>query len=61
MIPGKLIPKRLRGRNYSQSLLKKLEKEKKVNKELKFLISQLTLEDLISLKLEIAAEAVNGK
>ena len=27
MIPGKLIPKRLRGRNYSQSLLKKLEKE----------------------------------
>ena len=61
MVSTRKIEKRLRGRNYNQSLLRKLRKEGKVNKKLENLINQITLEDLISIKLELAAETVNGK
>ena len=61
MIDSTKLIKRLRGRNYNQSLLRKLKKENKISRELETLISNLTLEDLISLKLEIAAKAVRGK
>jgi len=61
MINSEKLIKRLRGRNYDQSFLRKLKKEGKVTKELENLISNLPLEDLISLKLEIAAKNVNGK
>lgn len=61
MVNSKKLVERLRGRNYNQSLLRKLKKEKIITKELETLISNLTLEDLISLKLEIAAKNVRGK
>jgi len=61
MIGSKKLEERLRGRNYNQSLLRKFRKEKKINKETEKLISYLTLEDLIALKLELAAESVRGK
>jgi hypothetical protein len=57
---GKL-PSRLRGKNYYQSISKKLLKEKKITSEFKVMLASLTLEELISLKLETAAETVNGK
>ena len=55
------IPKRLRGRNYYQSISKKLKKENKINKEFELMLSSLTLEEVITLKLESAAELVKGK
>ena len=61
MINSEKLIKRLRGRNYNQSLLRKYKKEGKITRELETLIGSLTLEDLIALKLEIAAKAVNGK
>jgi len=61
MIGSEKIKKRLRGRNYNQSLLKKLRREKKINKDLEVLIASLTIEDLIAIKLELAAEIVRGK
>ncbi len=57
---GKL-PSRLRGKNYYQSISKKLLKEKKITSEFRVMLASLTLEELISLKLETAAETVNGK
>lgn len=61
MIGSKKLEKRLRGRNYNQSLLRKLRRDKMINKELESLIGCLTLEELIAIKLEIAAESVRGK
>jgi len=61
MIDSEKLIKRLRGRNYNQSFLRKLKKEGKVTRELENLISILPLEDLIALKLEIAAKSVKGK
>ena len=61
MIGSEKLEKRLRGRNYNQSLLRKLRKEEKINKKLENLINQLTLEELISIKLELASESVRGK
>ena len=61
MIGPKKLAERLRGRNYNQSLLRKLRKEKKINKEVELLLINLTIEDLIALKLELAAQHVKGK
>ncbi len=61
MIGSKKLEKRLRGRNYDQSLLRKLRKEEKINKKLENLLSELTLEEIISIKLELASESVRGK
>ena len=55
------IPKRLRGRNYYQSLSKKLNKEKKINSEFEVMLSCLKLEEIIGLKLELSAKNVKGK
>ena len=55
------LQKRLRGRNYDQSLLKKLKQTDQMSSNLKYLISNLSLEDLVALKLEISAENLNGK
>ena len=54
-------PKRLRGRNYDQSLLRKLKREQKITPQLEDLINGISLEDLVALKLEIAANFVGGK
>lgn len=57
----KKLPKRLRGRNYYQSVSKKLKEQKKINTEFEVRISSLTLEEIISLKLELAAKNLKGK
>jgi DNA-binding NtrC family response regulator len=55
------IPKRLRGKNYYQSVSRKLLKENKITPEFEVMFSSLKLEEIISLKLELAAKTVNGK
>tara|TARA_Y100001938_G_C8064066_1_gene419082 strand:- start:883 stop:1242 length:360 start_codon:yes stop_codon:yes gene_type:complete len=57
----KKLPKRLRGKNYYQSVSKKLRKDKKINPEFEVRLASLTLEEIISLKLELAAKNVKGK
>ena len=54
-------PKRLRGKNYYQSISKKLSKEQKITPEFEVMFSSLKLEEIIALKLELAAKAINGK
>ena len=48
-------------KNLNYSISEKLLKEDKVNKDFLSKLSFLTLEDLISLKLESASTGVNGK
>jgi hypothetical protein len=55
------IPKRLRGKNYYQSISSKLLEEKKTTKEFEYILANLKLEEIISLKLELAAKNVKGK
>ena len=55
------LPKRLRGRNYEQSLKKTLIKDNKLSIELIYLLNNLPLEDLVALKLELSSESLNGK
>ena len=57
----KILPKRLRGKNYYQSVSKKLLKERKITREFETRLASLTLEEIISLKLELAAKNVGGK
>ena len=50
-----------KGRNYYYSLRNKLKKEKKISNEIEVAISNLTLEELIGLKLELSSAYVNDK
>ena len=43
------------------SISNKLRKEKKITEEFEIMLSSMTLEDIIALRLELAAQAVNGK
>ena len=43
------------------SIIRKLRKERKLPEEAEVFISNLSLEDLIALKLELAGKPVNGK
>ena len=43
------------------SLSNKLQKEEKINEDFEFMLSQLTLEEVIGLKLESACKLVDGK
>ena len=43
------------------SVSNKLRKEKKITEEFEIILSTMTLEDIIALRLELAAQAVNGK
>jgi hypothetical protein len=43
------------------SITSKLRKEKKINREFESLLSNLTLEDIIALKLELSTKAVNNR
>jgi len=47
-------------KNKSASIIKKLRKEGKINEEFEVMLSSLTLEELISLKLELAIRSVGG-
>ena len=48
----------LQGKNRYYSLSKKLRRENKSNDEFEVMISQLTLEELIGLKLELASKVL---
>ena len=50
-----------RGKNKDYSVSRKLRKENKSNDEFEVMLSSLTLEEIIALKLEIASRTVNGK
>tara|TARA_A100001515_G_scaffold33423_1_gene26018 strand:+ start:1497 stop:1820 length:324 start_codon:yes stop_codon:yes gene_type:complete len=43
------------------SIIRKLRKERKLPEEAEVFVSNISLEDLIALKLEIAGKCVNGK
>ena len=43
------------------SIIRKLKKERKLPEEMEIFVSNISLEDLIALKLELAAKPVNGK
>ena len=43
------------------SIINKLRKEKKINKEFESMLSNLTLEDLIALKLELSTRMVSNR
>ena len=57
----KKLPKRLRGKNYYESISKKLSNEKKINAEFEVRLASLKLEEIIALKLELSAKNVRGK
>ena len=50
--------RRLQGRNKYYSLSKKLRREKKSNDQFEVMLSQLTLEEVIGLKLELASKEI---
>jgi len=49
------------GKYENYSLLQKLRSESKLNDSIEVAISNLTLEELIGVKLELAARTINGK
>ena len=51
----------LRGRNTYYSLSKKLSQEKKINNDFKIMLANLSLEEVIGLKLELASKPVNNR
>jgi len=48
-------------KNKYYSIINKLKKENKINREFELMISNLTLEELIALKLELSTKIVSGK
>tara|TARA_R100000988_G_C3944654_1_gene137994 strand:- start:400 stop:777 length:378 start_codon:yes stop_codon:yes gene_type:complete len=50
-----------KGRNYKYSLRKKLKREKKITDDFEVMLYSLTLEEVIGLKLELAASHINNK
>ena len=50
-----------KGRNNDYSLRKKLKKEKKITDDFEIMLSTLTLEEIIGLRLELAALYINNK
>ena len=50
-----------KGRNNDYSLRKKLKKQKKITDDFEIMLSTLTLEEIIGLRLELAALYINNK
>jgi len=50
-----------KGRNYHYSLRKKLHREKRTSDDFEAMLHNLTLEEVIGLKLELAASHINNK
>ena len=50
-----------KGRNYKYSLRNKLKREKKITDDFEVMLYSLTLEEVIGLKLELAASHINNK
>jgi hypothetical protein len=53
--------RRLQGKNRYYSLSRKLRRENKSNDEFEVMLSQLTLEEVVGLKLELASKTLGGK
>jgi len=53
--------KSFKGKNYYYSLKNKLRKEKKIDSNFELILNNLTLEELIGLKLELSSEYINNK
>jgi len=53
--------RRLQGKNKYYSLSKKLRREQRSNDEFEFMLNQLTLEEVIGLKLELASKSIGGR
>jgi len=53
--------KEFKGKSYYYSLKSKLEKENKINDEFNTLLNNLTLEEIIGLKLELSSKYINNK
>jgi transcriptional regulator of acetoin/glycerol metabolism len=53
--------RKLYGANKNYSVVRKLRNEGKTNEQLETMITMLSLEDLIALKLELASRSVGGK
>jgi len=50
-----------KGKDEHYSISNKLKSENKITDEFEIMLSSLTLEDIIALRLELAAKAVHGK
>jgi len=50
-----------KGKNYKYSLRNKLKREKKITDDFEVMLFSLTMEELIGLKLELAASHINNK
>jgi len=53
--------KEFKGKNYKYSLRNKLKREKKITNDFEVMIQSLSLEEIIGLKLELAASHINNK
>ena len=53
--------RRLQGKNRYYSLSKKLRREERSSDEFEVMLSQLTLEEVIGLKLELASKTLDGR
>jgi hypothetical protein len=53
--------RRLQGKNRYYSLSKKLRREERSNDEFEIMLSQLTLEEVIGLKLELGSKTLDGR
>ncbi len=53
--------KEFKGKNYYYSLKNKLRKENKIDNNFELILNNLTLEEIIGLKLELSSEYINNK
>ena len=60
-MPWKKKLREYKGRNNEYSLRKKLKKEKKITDDFEIMLSTLTLEEIIGLRLELASSYINNK
>tara|TARA_Y100000310_G_C20611474_1_gene778214 strand:+ start:299 stop:655 length:357 start_codon:yes stop_codon:yes gene_type:complete len=51
----------LYGKNENYSVVRKLKKEKKINEEFEIMLNGLTIEEILAIKLELAAKMINFK
>jgi hypothetical protein len=53
--------KEYKGKSYHYSFINKLKKQKKINDEFEVMLSALTLEEIISVKLELSSRYINNR
>ena len=53
--------KEFKGKNYKYSLRNKLRREKKTTDDFEIMVQNLSLEEIVGLKLELAASHINNK